>query len=92
MLSVCLHLSEKGLGQHARMKHRISQLDGNIDFGEEDSESINAVAITYMISAKERKTLKEVGKPRTLKKLKSGTTLSYLIWMLKKNWANSLWR
>ena len=54
--------SEKGLGQHTRMKHRISQLDGNIDFGEEDSESINAVAMTYMISAKERKTLKEVTK------------------------------
>ena len=44
------------------MKHRISQLEGNIDFGEEDSESINVVAMTYMISAKERKTLKEVTK------------------------------
>ena len=44
------------------MKHRISQLDGNIDFGVEDSESINVVAMTYVISAKERKTLKEVTK------------------------------
>ena len=54
--------SEKGLGQHTRMKQRISQLDGNNYFGEEDSESINVVAMTYMISAKERKTLKEVTK------------------------------
>ena len=31
--------TEKGLGQHTRMKHRISQLDGNFDLVEDDSES-----------------------------------------------------
>ena len=31
--------TEKGLGQHTRMKHRISQLDGNFDFVEDESES-----------------------------------------------------
>ena len=30
--------TEKGLGQHTRMKYRISQLDGNFDLVEGDSE------------------------------------------------------
>ena len=33
------NLTEKGLGQHTRMKHRISQLDGNFDLVEDDSKS-----------------------------------------------------
>ena len=69
--------SEKGLGQHTRMKHIISQLDGNIDFGEEDSESINVVAMTYMISAKERKTLKEVTKDLKKTEVRDNIELSH---------------
>ena len=35
--------TEKGLGHHTRMKHRISQLDGNFDLVEGDSESESKV-------------------------------------------------
>ena len=31
--------TEKGLRQHTRMKHRISQLDGNFDLVEDDSDT-----------------------------------------------------
>ena len=54
--------TEKGLGQHTRMKHRISQLDGNFDLLEEDSESINTVSVKYRISVQEKKSVKEVTK------------------------------
>ena len=37
------NLTEKGLGQHTRMKHRISQLDGNFDLVEDDSKSESKV-------------------------------------------------
>ena len=33
--------TDKGLSQHVRMKHRISQVDGNIDLEEEDSKEVN---------------------------------------------------
>ena len=33
--------TDKGLSQHIRMKHRISQVDGNIDLEEEDSKEVN---------------------------------------------------
>ena len=45
-----------------RMKHRISQLDGNFDLLEEDSESINTVSVKYRISVQEKKSVKEVTK------------------------------
>ena len=32
------NVTERGLSQHARMRHRRSQVDGHIDSGEEDSE------------------------------------------------------
>ena len=52
--------TEKGLRQHTRMKHRISQLDGNFDLVEDDLESFNTVSVSYKISVKEKKTVKEV--------------------------------
>ena len=47
--------TEKGLGQHNRMKHRISQVDGNHDLSDEESENINGVSITHKISVSEKK-------------------------------------
>ena len=37
--------TERGLAQHARMRHRISQLDGHIDSEEENSEEVNVVTL-----------------------------------------------
>jgi hypothetical protein len=54
------NLTEKGLRQHTRMKHRISQLDGNFDLVEDDLESFNTVSVIYKISVKEKKSVKEV--------------------------------
>ena len=34
------NISEKGLAQHKRMKHRISQVDGSIDFDEETKDEV----------------------------------------------------
>ena len=64
--------TEKGLSQHKRMKHRISQVDGmddsieevaekaHIGLLEEDSESIKSVSVKYKISVKEKKSVQEV--------------------------------
>jgi hypothetical protein len=35
----------KGLGQHVRMRHRISQVDGTVDSDEENSEESNLVTL-----------------------------------------------
>ena len=56
------HTTEKGLGMHKRMKHRISHLDGidnsvTKDFEEND---INMVSKMFKISVKEKKTVAEV--------------------------------
>ena len=58
------HTTEKGLGMHKRMKHRISQVDGINDYVIEDFEEddINMVSIAVKISVKEKKTVKEVEK------------------------------
>ena len=50
--------SDKGLKQHQRIKHRISQLDGNSS--DVDSESINGVSIIYKISVSEKKNKDEI--------------------------------
>ena len=62
--------TEKGLGQHKRMKHRISQIDGMDEYFEEvaekahigfmEEDSINSVSVKYKISVKEKKSVKEV--------------------------------
>ena len=39
------HTSEKGLGMHKRMKHRISQVDGIDDLIVEDSEEDDTVTL-----------------------------------------------
>ena len=35
------NVTERGLAQHVRMRHRISQLDGHVDLKEENSEEMN---------------------------------------------------
>ena len=37
--------TERGLAQHARMRHRISQLDGQIDSEEENFEEVNVMTL-----------------------------------------------
>ena len=43
----CLYtnIPEKGLSQHIRMKHRISQLNGTINPAEEDSQEVDIVTL-----------------------------------------------
>ena len=52
--------TEKGLGQHIRRKHKISQVDGNIEFSDEETECINFVSVTYKISINEKKNIGEI--------------------------------
>ena len=61
------HTTEKELGMHKRMKHRISQVDGMNDFVSEDSseDDKNVVSIIYKIYVKGKKTVKEVEKELT---------------------------
>ena len=52
------NLSEKGLKQHTRMKHRISQVDGTHD--EEELENINCVAFSYKVMVTDKKNVKDI--------------------------------
>ena len=66
--------TEKGLAQHTRMKHRISQVDGNIDSDceepeendklplELDEDSVNTVSKTFKISSREMKSVEDIKK------------------------------
>ena len=55
---VYTNLTEKGLKQHTRMKHRISQVDGTYD--EEELENINCVAINYKVMVTHKKNVKDI--------------------------------
>ena len=57
--------TEKGLGQHIRRKHKISQVDGNLDFSDEEIDSINYVSVTHKVSVNEKKNSDEVIKDLT---------------------------
>ena len=57
--------TEKGLAQHIRRKHKISQVDGNLDFSDEELDSINCVSVTHKISVNEKKNSDEVIKDLT---------------------------
>ena len=52
------NLTEKGVRQHKRMKHRISQVNGIHD-GEE-LEEINCVSYTYKVRVTDKKTNKDI--------------------------------
>ena len=66
--------TEKGLAQHTRMKHRISQVDGNIDSDceepkendklplELDETSVNTVSKPFKISSREMKSVEDLEK------------------------------
>ena len=66
--------TERGLAQHTRMKHRISQVDGTIDSDSEelkdsepltmelDENSVNTVSQTFKISSREMKSVKDIEK------------------------------
>ena len=71
------NLTEKGVKQHTRMKHRISQVDGMYD--EEDLEEINCVSYTYQVKVTENKTIKNIENDLTYTTLWDNIKISHFM-------------